>query len=433
MKTADIIPYVRIGQIIELVRVIPTREVSITALTLSGGLRRTQIKNILPSLQCLGLLQYRNGKITLTKEGQEFRLSVRSNNEERSKRIIKNLIGKLELFTYLIGLLNQEQKLTTEQIGREIAAKYGKVWSHPLTYKTHGAACASMIAFAGHGVYDRGVLRKGLLVSLPGRVALPNVTFSKMTKILQNIYPRGECSIRELSRMVETSPGRLAAEMGVCVELKLVTKEARGVYGISKAGEKLISPVAHEQKSEIFKDCLLKSRYNLIIGKLMDTTFDSGKLGETIVYLFRVQSTPKTQQVYGAKFLNWLKSADVVKKGQGGTYALEKSKLKEKVVVRDDGEGGRLAKPTKPDEQLLKYYRIGKLIGRIIASCEKKTIGADDMEELATMCQEFDRTDNVLVLLSEHRRLFEELRDPRIFLADIKLLENIIIERKEYE
>lgn len=426
MKTTGIIPYVRIGQMIEMIKVMPTGDVSINELILNVSLRRTQIKNIIPSLESLGLLEYHSGKIRLTKKGQEFRLNIKSNNEKGSQNIIKDLIGRVEPLSYIVELLNQQQKLTTDQIGRELAIKYKKVWNHPLTYKTHGAACASIIAFAGHGVYDRGVLRKGALVSVPLKIPFPNVTFKKIIKILEIIYPRGECSLKELSKLIGTSEGRLATEMVVCAELKLVDRESRGLYKISEIGDKLISPLAKEERSSIFKDCLLKSRYNLIIEKLADSTFNIAKLGEIIVYLFRVKSTSTTQLVYATKFLNWLNYAQIVKKVKKGFYALDKSKLKEKNWAKAPTENGKLIKSIKPDRQLLKYYEIGKLVGIVVSSCEKKEAIKENVEKLATIWRELDGTEDILTLLNEHIKLFEGLKDPRIFLADIGLLEKRI-------
>ena len=329
MKSTVIIPYVRIGQLIEFVESMPTSEVSFNELGLSSKLRKSQIKNIIPSLIALGLLERLRGKIKLTKVGQDLRLNIKTNNEKESKNIIKNLTQKIAPLSYIVELLNQEKKLTIEQIGRELAAKYNKSWDHPLTYKTHGASCASIVAFAGYGIYDGGVLRKGELVSAPLKIPFPNVTFQKMVRILENIYPYTNISVKDLSQKIGTSKGRLASELLVCNELKLIKREYRGLYKISEIGEKFISPALQkEEKSEIFKRRLLNSRYNLVIEKLSNTTFDAIKLGEILIYIFRSKSTGKTQKVYGKKFLNWLKYAQIVKKVKGGMYTLDESQIK---------------------------------------------------------------------------------------------------------
>jgi hypothetical protein len=426
MKNRVALPYVRMGQIIELLKTMPAGKVSIKELTSTVSLRRTQIKNIIPSLQTLGLLEYKKGKLELTKNGRELRLNIRSNNEKQCKKIVGTLLGKVEPLSYIVRLLNQEQKLTIEQIGRELAVKYNKAWDHPFTYKTHGAACASIIAFASSAIYDRGVLRKGELVSAPLRIPFPNVTFQKIIRILENIYPRSECSLKELAKIVETSEGRLATEILVCVELKLVTRVSRGLYKISEIGDKLISPLAPTEKSSIFKDCLLKSRYGLIIEKLSDVTFDTAKLGEIIVYVFRAQSTPTTQKVYATKFLNWLKHAQVVKKVERGFYAIDKSRLGEETFAKASKETDQLAGTIEPNEQLARYYEMGKLIGAILANCEKKEVTREDVNKLVMMCRKFEGTEDIVILLNEHGNLFEKLKDPRIFLADIKLLEKIL-------
>jgi len=428
MKSTVTIPYVRIGQIIDFVESMPISELSLKELSLSFKLRKSQIKNIIPFLISMGLLEKHKGKIKLTKIGQDLRLSIKTNNEKESKNIIKNLIHKVAPLSYIVELLNQEQKLTIEQIGKELATKYNKSWDHPLTYKTHGASCASIVAFAGYGVYDGGVLRKSELVSTPLKIPFPNVTFQKMVKILENIYPYPSISTKDLSQKIGTSEGRLASELIVCSELKLIKREYRGLYKISEMGEKLISPSLQKDETyKIFKHCLLNSRYNLVIEKLSNTMFDAIKLGEILVYIFRSKSTKKTQKVYGMKFLNWLKSARIVKKVRGGTYTLDESQIKEVPISKETKE--KNIQHVDADEQYKlsqNHYKIGKLIGLFLGSLEKKEITIEEVEKLITECHNFTQTRDIVTLLTEHKSLFETLKDSRIFLADVKLLEKII-------
>jgi len=429
MKSTVSIPYVRIRQIIEFVKSMPTSEISFDEIGFSFKLRKSQIKNIIPSLKSMGLLEKQEGKIKLTKAGQDLRLSIKTNNEKESKNIIKNLTQKVAPLSHVVELLNQEQKLTIEQIGRKLAAKYNKSWDHPLTYKTHGASCASIVAFAGYGIYNSGVLRKSELVSVPLKIPFPNVTFNKMVRILENIYPYPYTSTKDLSQKIRTSEGRLASELIVCNELKLIKREYRGLYKISEIGEKLINPSLREQeKSKIFKQCLLNSRYKLVIEELSNIKFDAIKLGEIISYIFlRSKSTIKTQKVYGMKFLNWLKYAQIVKKVKVGTYTLNESQIKEVPILKENKE--KIIHHVSADEQyklLQNYYEIGKLIGMFLGGIEKKGITIEEVEKLITECHNFKQTKDVVMLLTEHRSLFETLKDPRIFLADVKLLEKII-------
>lgn len=428
MKSKVMIPYVRIGQIIEFVESMPTSGTSPNELALDFRIRKTQIKNIIPSLITLKLLEKHKGKIKLTKIGQNLRSNIKTNNEKESKNIIKNLVQKVAPLSYIVELLNQEKKLTIGQIGRELAAKYNKSWDHPLTYKTHGASCASIVAFAGYGIYDGGALRKSELVSVPLKIPFPNVTFQKMVKILKNIYPCPNISIKDLSQKIGTSEGRLASELIVCNELKLIKREYRGLYKISEMGEKLLSPsLEKKEKSKIFKHCLLNSRYNLIIEKLWNITFNAIRLGEILVYIFRSKSTRKTQKVYGMKFLNWLKYAKIIKKVKGGMYTLEESQIKEVPILEETRE--KTVHRVDADDQYelsQNYYKIGKLIGMFRGSIEKKEITIVEVEKLINECHNFKQTEDVVTLLSEHKSLFETLKDSRMFLADIKLLEKII-------
>lgn len=428
MKQPVTIPYVRIGQIIEFVESMPTSEISFSEFSLSSRLRKSQTRNIIPSLITLGLLEKHKRKIKLTKIGQDLKLSIKTHNKEKSKNIIKSSIQKVAPLSYVVQLLKQEQKLTIEQIGRELAAKYNKSWDHPLTYKTHGASCASIVAFADYGVYDSGVLRESELVSAPLKIPFPNVTFQAMVKLLENIYPYPNISTKDLSQKIGKSQGRLTSELSVCAELKLIRREYRGLYKISEMGEKFISPsLQEEEKSKILKQCLLNSRYKLVIEKLSNVSFNAIKLGEILIYIFRSKSTLKTQKVYGTKFLNWLKYAGIVKKIKVGTYTLDESQIKEVPALKETKE--KTVHRVDINEQYKlsqNYYKIGKLIGMFLGSIEKKEITIEEVEKLITECYNFRQTEDVVMLLTEHKSLFQTVKDPRIFSADVKLLEKII-------
>ena len=425
------IPYVRIGQIIEFIVSMPTSEISLNDIINNANLRKSQIRNIIPSLIALGVVEKNKRKIRLTEIGKNLRVNIKTNNEKESKNIIKNLTQKVEPLSYIVELLNKEQKLSIEQIGRELAAKYNKSWDHPLTYKTHGASCASILAFAGYGIYDGGFLRKSELAHIPLKISFPNVTFQKILKILENIYSYQNISIKDLSKKISTSEGRLSSELIVCDELKLIKREYRGLYKISELGEKIINPsLREEERSKIFKQCLLNSRYRFIIEKLHDIPFDDNKLGEIIIYIFKSKATVTTYKIYGMKFLNWLKSANLVKKVKKGTYTIDDSKIttEEKIIIKETAEK---TTPSSNDDESYQlsfqnYYEIGKLVGMFLSCIEKKEIIKEDVEKLITTCHYFKQTEDVITLLTDHKNLFENIKDSRIFLGDIKLLEKII-------
>ena len=113
------IPYVRIGQIIEFIVSMPTSEISLNDIINNANLRKSQIRNIIPSLIALGLVEKNKRKIRLTEIGKNLRVNIKTNNEKESKNIIKNLTQKVEPLSYIVELLNKEQKLSIEQIGRE--------------------------------------------------------------------------------------------------------------------------------------------------------------------------------------------------------------------------------------------------------------------------------------------------------------------------
>lgn len=268
------------------------------------------------------------------------------------------------------------------------------------------------------------------------------LNFELTCLIILSLFDLPRCLIKnsissatlQLSNNNFDNPSRafsLSSELIVCDELKLIKREYRGLYKISELGEKIINPsLREEERSKIFKQCLLNSRYRFIIEKLHDIPFDDNKLGEIIIYIFKSKATVTTYKIYGMKFLNWLKSANLVKKVKKGTYTIDDSKIttEEKIIIKETAEK---TTPSSNDDESYQlsfqnYYEIGKLVGMFLSCIEKKEIIKEDVEKLITTCHYFKQTEDVITLLTDHKNLFENIKDSRIFLGDIKLLEKII-------
>mgnify|MGYP000598431270 CR=1 FL=1 len=408
-----IIPYIRIDQVKKFIKDFPAKSCRVDELINKFG--RSNVANALPTLQLLKLIEYNKKErlVSLTDAGNGLRIASTTNDDARAREIIRPIIDELELFKFIKGLLERKGILTSEEIGKELAFRYKKTWNNPVTYKAYGAACASILAFAGYGTYERGILRKGEHIAKEeAKLPSPYLSFKKILKILNEIKYE-EIDIHALSERLQTKQNRLSAELSVCIELGLVERIVAGKFSITQKGKELIDPTKIDVRPEIWRDLLLESRYKRIIRLLKDRTFTIKELGEILNHhLGGKWREEKTIRTFAKKFWSWLQAAELIEKSEDNRYKFsEKFKLPEK-------------KEIVTGIALIDYYSLGKCIG-IISSSQKFEEIKDAVSKLISICKHEKSLEDMVGLIEDHYKLFLDLKmnDGRIFLPDIKLLE----------
>jgi len=409
-----IIPYVRMGQIIEFIRNFPAEEVPLQKLQDKFG--KSSVQNVLPTVQLLQLCEYdrKSGIVKLTTSGKKFRSLIITGDEKRAAEIIKSQIEESEALSFVKSLLERKSRLSTLEIGRELAFRFNKKWDNPLTYKAHGAACASILAFAGFGVYARGILMKDRLKVSKAEITAPYAGFEKIVKIVEIVSTYGDTDIHTLAKEIKTKKGRLSVEIKNCIDLGFLERLAPGRVRISTLGKDLIDPLKKHKRKEIFREALLSSNFSKIISSLAGKVFDVKELGEILKYeLGGKWLREKTVVAFGKKFLNWLKSAMLLEGVGKGKYRIRSE------IIKRAG---------KPQLQILSkedYYTLGKNVGAVLFSREFDKVKLA-VEKLLKFCEQDKNLSTVSELLQEHYKLFLDLKDSRIFHADIKLLERVL-------
>jgi len=409
------LPYIRMDQIKKFILEMPKETCNIEDLVAKFG--RSSVANALPTLTLLKLIEYnkKEKKVSLTEEGRKFRVALISEDYKKAREIIKSIIDELELFIFIKGLLERKGSLTIEEIGKEIAFKYNKMWRNPVTYRAYGSACASILGFVGYGIYERGVLRRGeISVEKEKKLPSPYLSLNKIIKILKEIGNE-EVDLHTLSKRLNTHENRLGAELSVCVELGVIERLAPGKFILTKKGEKLIDPLNTHRKSEIWKEILLKSRYRRIIALLSNKEFDFNELGKILQHHFGGKwREEKTINTFAKKFLNWLRGAGILEEEDG----------KYKLVGEIEPLEEHVKEKISPGVAFIDYYSIGKSVGIISASNNFDEIDKA-VSSLISICKQDVALADVTELLEQHLKLFREMKlsDGRIFLPDIKLLE----------
>jgi len=409
-----IIPYVRIDQIIKVVKNMPSEKVGMKELSDRFG--RSNVQNILPTLQLLGLCGYdkKSDTIELTDLGKKFRSLLITNDEKRAAETIKPYVDQSQALSLVKMLLERKGSLSILDIGRELAFKFSKKWDNILTYKTYGAACASILGFVGYGTYTRGVLRRTEAKVVEAEISPPYAGFKKLVKIVEAVSTHDEIDLHTLSQELGTKIGRLSVEIKNCIDLGFLERSAPGRVAITLTGRNFVNPLNKGKISEMFKEALLRSSFNKIVFALSESSFNVEELGKILRHQIGAKwHKDKTVLVFGKKFLDWLNSARLLEKTESGKY-----KLVSDIV-------SKIERPSAKILSIADFYRVGKVIGTILSSSEFNETKVAT-EKLLEFCKQDKDLATATELLEEHYKLFLELKDSRIFRADIKLIEKIL-------
>lgn len=413
----EIIPYARIDQITNFIKNVSGEKPSIEEINARFG--RSAFQNISPSLQLLELIEYdkKSKTIKFTDLGKKFRSAFVTNDVKRASDILKNSVNKAPALFFVKALLERKGSISILDIGHELALKFNKKWDNILTYKAHGAACAGILGFVGYGIYDKGVLRKSEVKVEKREVTPPYAGFNKIIKIVDMIFTcGGEADIHLLSKELETKERRLSSEIKNCIDLGFLQRPAPCKVAITQQGRELVNPQNKNRIDEIFGDALLSSGFGGIISSIGQEFFidDLGKilkyrLGEK----WRKSTTIKT---YGEKFYNWLNSAKLLEEVGKGKYKIASKIIREKIK-----------KPEKIQFlSSIDYYELGKSIGIILSPKNEFEKVKEAAEKLIELCKQENSLLTITNLLDEHYKLFLDLKDSRIFHADIKLIEKAL-------
>jgi len=416
MEDADVvIPYVRIDQVMEFMKKFPSKEMLIGELLDQFG--KSNVYNALPTLQLLGLCEHdKKGQfVRLTDLGEKFKSALVTGDEKRAADFIKNHVDQSQALSFVKALLERKASLSILDIGRELAFRYGKKWNNPLTYKTYGAASASILSFVGYGNYTKGILRKGTARAQEERISPPYAGFKKIVTIVETIKTMGEADLHTLSEKLKTKESRLGSEIKNCIDLGFVERPVPGRFTVTEFGKNFVDPLNKDEIFNLFREALLKSPFSRVIRLLSNKVFDDEGLGEILKHHTGGKwLKSKTILSHGKKFLGWLNSAKLLEKVERGKYRLKSEMVK-------TAEKPKLERvPSLTD-----YFNLGKMMGILSSSIDFEK-NKHAVEKIIEFCKQEKTFSTIVDLLEEHYKLFLDLKDARIFSADIKLIEKTL-------
>lgn len=449
------LPYIQITQLNEFVIKFP-KEYDCDLNDLHQIFGKSKVSNLIPALNLLRLIDYnkRERKISLSELGRQYRIALVTDNETEASNMLKNIVKDIDSMNFIRKLLEAKHSLTSEEIGKQLAFKYSKNWKNPSSFKIYGSSVASILGFCNFGIYSRGILRKGIKLSVGDeKPVLPSASFNVIFKITRKIFSLKET---DLDTLTNEFGRRVSSDLSPCVELGLVERTASKRYHITTKGEKLVYEMNQENIPENWREILQASKYwryiSLLEGKEITTSILGDFLNKNIGGKWGSQNTAKT---YAKKFLTWLNNASLIEKIEQGRYLfkdiepirkeisdiksreelnktfIESSPQIKEINVSDAFKGRKLPGLKSIDfKQEVKYFRndlyeLGKSVGVIQSSSSKDDV--DQINKAVKIIIEFCSLNEffkeLLDLFNDHFELFQELKDTRIFLSDIKLLE----------
>ncbi|MBW2069571.1 MAG: hypothetical protein JRI31_12020 [Deltaproteobacteria bacterium] len=428
MKKLDL-PYIRITRLNELVRrlspsFIEKKGIVIGEFCKALGEKIGTVSNMLVTLRALHLVKGR-GNYDFTEEGKQYAISLIRNNEAKSREVLVKICEGLDYITEIRQWLKQKGKLEINEIGNQIALKFNQKWENPVTVRAYGAAIGSIIDYIGQASYRSGTLLLPDGVDRSDTLPVPDVHVRKIIVILNGLFPEGK-ELKELSKAVKTSEGRLSSELMACIELGLVERAARGFYKLKKPGKDMISPMStDEHKRSIFRKQLLGSGYSRILKELGNET-TIGEMARIIPYMMGKSWNERTSTNFARKFMNWLVFAGIMEK-KGKRYLLTNGNLQNEMYIEAGPQGGNAREMiTSRAIDPVSYYLLGKYVGQILNPTKSREIVTDAVSKIIGFCREDAELRGVLENWKEDYDLYHELGDSRIFLRDIKALEKAL-------
>jgi len=431
-----IIPYATTDQIRELVsNIYPDEKISLDSLCSRHQKSKSAYLNVIPTAQLLGLVEYKDGIIYLTKKGIDFGRANAKNNLKRMREIIRENIENNEVFQYVLDLLNAKKVLRNDEIGERLASKFNRNWSHPQTFARYGSCVAEILAFAGYGVYSDGILSTKEEVRHVEELPLPTTGVDKIKKILKRLVGSGK-NAEQLAREFGGGRDRICWELSTIERLGLIQKSGNG-FVLTERGREFINPLYSEEKRrEIFRKCLLESPYaNIIIRFIEKEELKIRELGEILAYELQKDWNESTKISYAKKFMNWLRYANIVTRGnKRGEYILNKESLELLQFKKDEFEQKKvneLTEPTRVHNSYVElsaplYYKLGKLVERIKTKLKENEDINDEISKLIAICESVVNLRSFSSTIKSHYDLYMELRDARVLLPDLDLLDSFL-------
>ena len=430
-----VVPYVGIERIIEILKIMyknNMKEQSLENIAKSLECGLSNLNNVTPTLSVLGLGEVQKGILKLTPDGLVCADAFLHNDFEKAKIVLKRNIEKSESLLFTKSLLESRSTISGDEIGNALSERFNKGWKSLQTIRNFGNSCASIIAFAGFGYYNDGILsNKPPSIKVMSTFYPPSIGYNSMINLLKSLHGFERINIKDIAKKIQTSEQNLYTNLTVCTILNLVEKETAKTYKLTDYGSQLIDPtISEENKVRLFRKCLLKSQYGEIIKKLSESKQERSysKIADVLSFFMKKDWSEKSKLSIVKKFITWLNNAGLTEKIKPGIY---------KIIVNEDE---KLEITNKPSEEqsseshvnLESIYEIGRSIGAlesIVLDIDKTKFFNEKLTILKGLLEEHVDLKMTLDMLGNNFQIATDTKNPLVYQSNVDFVRNKVKEK----
>lgn len=428
-----IVPYVGIDRIIEILKVMyknSTKEKKLDELATLLGCKISNLNNVTPTLTVLGLGEVRKGVLSLTANGLVCADAFLHDDYVKAKVAIRKNLEKSEALAFTRSLLETRTTISGDEIGRALSERFNKNWKNIQTTRNFGNSCASIVAFAGFGHYYDGILSsKPPTIKATSSLYAPEANYNEIVNVLQATYGFERAKVNEIANKAKQKESTTYQTLSVAVPLGLVEKFPNNIYALTEQGKNLIDPLLSvEEKQEIFRNCLIKSKYNEIIQKLSKSgkEFSFNEIGEILNFQMQRNWSDSTKEVYGKKFGQWLINAGLLEKQSKEKYKIKTDLLQTTIIDTEE----KLSEKQSAD--LHTIFEIGRIIGSlesIVLDVDEKKFFNEKLTILKGLLEEHKDLKMTLDMLGNNFEVAANTNNPTVYQSNVDFVRNKVKEK----
>jgi len=430
-----VVPYVGIERIIEILQTMyknNMKEQSLENIAKSLECGLSNLNNVTPTLTILGLGEVRKGILKLTPDGLVCADAFLHNDHEKAKVVFKKNIEKSEALLFTKSLLEIRSTISGDEIGNALSDRFNKDWKSLQTIRNFGNSCASIIAFAGFGYYGEGILsNKPPTIKVTSSFYSPSIGYNPMMNLLKSLHGFERVNIKDIIKKLQANEATLYTDLTICTILNLVEKETAKTYKLTDNGRQLIDPtISEENKTRLFRKCLLSSQYGEIIKKLAESKQgrNYSEIGSVLSFFMKKDWSEKSTLPFVKKFLTWLNNAGLTEKIKPGIY---------KIIIDDDEQLETTNKTLEEQYvenpvKLKSVYEIGRSIGAlesIMLDVDKTEFFNEKLAILKGLLEEHEDIKMTLDMLGNNFQVATDTKNPTVYQSNVDFVRNKVKEK----
>ena len=324
------VPTTRFRNIERILHALKAKELPRKEIAEKAGLSKSLVSTTLPFMRSLSLITTSDYRLVrLTNEGNYLAHALSQGDLKPVRPLIETIVSQSPVLTYALQIISSNPNVSSLDIGKALANKFGWEWDSKATYRNVGKASIDILA--GLELIPRLWMKRHRMRSLrsPRTGTLrPTAPIDMLLNILDRLDHK---EYREFFLSNDNDKMRLRTNDRArsLIDLRLVDVLDNGLVRLTDRGNeiKLERRAGNDSAvSKLLSEVLLNDpNCREIIGLLVSLGISVGYLevGATLMEYNGAVWGIATSKVYGSRFLGWLKMANIaVPNSKYGKYRI---------------------------------------------------------------------------------------------------------------